>query len=224
MVATATILSCLPIDKPNTLNPKILFAGGSAFLSDASTLAIKGRIEFTESHAEQSGSFQLFLNGPDSASFLIEGPLGADAFRLVVLGDIAQILADDGWIAIAADERVDISEYGIENISPFLVGPLIFPQYYPVDLVDTNDVGYLAVTVRGHGFSSRLQQFGEYFNLIDPRTGIIAEYRNRKEFDEGFYPSSIETFNPQSSGWKINLKITRIRENPTIPPTVWQTD
>jgi len=212
-------------NKPNTLNPIMVFGEGASFLENASTLAIKGRIEFEEGrYTTQSGTFQLFLNGPDSASFLIEGPFGADAFKMVILDDQAHVLTDKGWMTLQRDEQIAVAEYGIENISPFLIGPVIFPQYYPADITSSEDDKTISITIDEIGFSSSVRELGEYFNLIEPETGLVAEYTDRKNHEDGFYPSRIEAFRPDSNDWKIVIKIGKIRKDPVIPPTVWATE
>ncbi|OGC90291.1 MAG: hypothetical protein A2W25_05975 [candidate division Zixibacteria bacterium RBG_16_53_22] len=225
--ATALISSCgiFIVDKSNNLNPILVFGDGASFLDNASTLAIRGRIEFKEGRAiTQSGSFQLFLNGPDSASFLIEGPFGADAFKMVILGDAANILTNEGWTHLTRGQSIGVAEYGISNISPFLIGPVIFPQYYPVDVAGDDDGRKVQLRINGTGFSSRIMNYGGYFNLIEPRTGLISEYTNRKNLDSGFYPARVEILNPQSGNWRIILEITRLKINAEIPPAVWAPD
>lgn len=212
-------------DKPNDLYPPIVFDAGASFLENTSSLALKGRIEFKEGrNTRQSGSFQLFLNGPDSASFLIEGPLGADAFRMVVLGDAAHVLTNDGWMRLKRRENIAVTEYGIENISPFLIGPLIFPQYYPSKVSSDANPKRLTVEINDNIFISNPPANDGSFDLFESQSGMIAKYTGRKEFETGFYPSHIEVFRPDSGNWRIVLKITRIRKDPEIPVTIWATD
>jgi hypothetical protein len=226
--ATIFISSCgifITVDKPNNLNPILVFGDGASFLDNVSTLAIKGRIEFKEGQATtQSGSFQLFLNGPDSASFLIEGPFGADAFKMVILGDAANILTDEGWGHLNRGENIEFAEYGISNISPFLIGPIIFPQYYPTKLGQVGNTGHLTIEIAGTHFFSDPSRYGGSFDLFEPQSGLLAGYADRKNIARGFYPSYIEVCNPVSGDWRIILKITRIKANADIPPDVWATD
>jgi len=226
LVVSALFISSCGIfvhgDRLNSLNPTLVFGEGASFLEGASTLAIKGRIEFREGRATtQSGSFQLFLNGPDSASFLIEGPFGADAFKMVVLGDKAHILTDDGWTTLRADDRIDFAEYGISNISPFLIGPIIFPQYYPARVNSIDGHGNLLVEIDNIDFYSFPSFTNGHFSLWDPQTDIVSSYERRKNAGDGFYPSHIEVHTSGFSEWYIILNITRIKENSEIPPAVW---
>jgi hypothetical protein len=222
--AVSVFISCGPrfVDRPNTLNPKLVFTTGSSFLSDATTLAVKGNIEFKENRLTQSGSFQLYLNGPDSLAFLIEGPFGIDEFRMAILDETVYILKQGEWLVADRDSRIDIPEYGIANISPFLIGTIIFPQYYPASLVE-DSVEYNPVyDINGTEFIAAYEHWGGHFRLTDSQTDISADYFNKKEFDSGFYPSRIEITGPGDKVWEILIKITKVRKNVTLPLAIWQ--
>ncbi len=129
----ALSVACVPsITRDDSLNPKLLFSVGSSFLENSTTIAIKGKIEFESHNSIQTGSFIQYMNGPDSISFLIEGPFSADVFRMIIIDSTASILgsSDDGWQEFHRGEDINIPDYGLENISPFLIGLFIFPQYY----------------------------------------------------------------------------------------------
>ena len=209
---------------PKNMSAALLFGEGASSLENISNVAVRGRIEFGAHHSGESGSFALYMSGRDSSSFVIEGPLGADAFRMVVIGNMANVRTEEGWIIIGKDERLDFEKYGLENVSPFRIGRVILPQYYTVDVKDSENAGYLAINIGGEIFSSRMQTPAEYFELIDPETGIEIEYSSRNNIENGFYPSRIEISNPQSHDWKIKIRITKIRKNVSLPARIWQVD
>ncbi len=205
------------------LNPRLLFATGSLFLKDATSVALKGRIEFQGGGVAQSGSYELFISGKDSVSFLIEGPFGSDVFRLVIAGENAFLLANraDGWVTLHQGEEIAVAEYGIENISPFLLGLYAFPQYY-LNSSETPESGD-EYPFREQTLISHQGQDEREFVLTEPRSQISAAYGERKEFENGFYPSRIKIFKPDSD-WQITLQIDKIRVNPSLPGRIWRRD
>lgn len=186
---------------------------------------MKGSIEFDNGVAIESGSFQLFTNGPDSVSFLIEGPFRVDVFRLVIADDLAYAYsrADGEWYGFKRGELLDIPEYGIEKMTPFLLGTYILPQYYlrltgspdaPITLVSPSDnVEFYIET----GTPERS------FLLSHSNADIVAIYSRRKNHDDGFYPSQVE-ISDRARSWQISLEIDKIRINPSIPAKLWFRD
>jgi hypothetical protein len=222
-LVTMMLLACAfpPLEKP--LNPSQLFAIGSSFLDSAATLAIKGGITFEGGKIVQSGSFQLCLNGRDSLSFDVSGPLGADIFRMVILGDSAYLLSnkDDGWIGLKRGEDVSIEEFGIDHISPFLLGLFAFPQYYlqgDSSNASSDDYKYNNETI-----ISQLAQNNREFMLFESQSRVAAVYVKRKDFENGYYPSSIRIFKPGSE-WQIKLEIEKVRLNAALPDQIWKRD
>lgn len=216
------LLSCNGPRGDQPLNPRILFSTGSRFLHEASTLAVKGSIEFESGVAIESGSFQLFLNGPDSVSFLIEGPFKVDVFRLVIADHYAYACSrgDGKWYRFKRTDLLDIPEYGIEKLMPFLLGTYIFPQYY-LRLADPkNGSNRLIAPFDNMEFHSESGAAERSFLLSRRNTDIIALYSHRKNHRDGFYPSRVEIFDKTES-WRISLEIDKIRINPSIPDRLW---
>ncbi len=210
-----------PARKP--LNPRLLFTAGSSFLTNAESVALKGKIEFQGSGMAQTGSYELFISGMDSVSFLVEGPFGSDIFRMVIAGDDAFMLADrdEGWVTLHQGEEIAVAEYGIEYISPFLLGLYAFPQFYlrSGEIPDSSD----EYSYRDQMLTSHQGQDEREFVLTEPRSQISAAYGERKEFEGGFYPSQIKIFRPDRD-WQITLQIEKIRVNPSLPGRIWRRD
>jgi hypothetical protein len=217
-ISVVLSLACAFPPGEKSLSPRLLFSSGAAFIDSAGTAALKGTISFEGGKAAQSGSFQLFLAGRDSLSFLVEGPLGADIFRMIIAGDSAFLLSnkDEGWIAIRKDETVSLDEFGIDNISPFLLGLYAFPQYYLHNSADTS-YEYLW---RGDTLDIQPGRNDREFLLIAPRSLLAAAYSRRRDFANGFYPSSVKIFIP-GHDWEINLGIDKIIINPGLPQRIW---
>ena len=215
----ALLLACgfRPEEKP--LNPRLLFTSGSAFLDSSRTAALKGKISFEGGKIAQSGSFQLFLARRDSLSFLVEGPLGADIFRMIIAGDSAYLLSnkDEGWVTLHRGEVVSIDEFGIEKISPFLLGLYAFPQYYLHSAADSSDQFIFENARILTQTSSDVRQF----LLIEPGSMLAAAYGNRKNRDGGYYPSTVKIF-MLDHDWDINLRIEKILINPEFPEQIWE--
>jgi hypothetical protein len=207
----------------------LAFTEGASFLSDASTVALKGRIEFYEDHATESGSFQLLANGRDSTSFLIEGPLGVDVFRMLVLGNRLYVLQDGEWMEFGEEERVNIPDYGVGNINPALVAALIFPQYYLKDSLEVNETeeGIQVGTTRfraykGHSLAAANVHNDRGFAIYDEKAGIGAKYGYRKEIENGHYPSEVAITGPEGTRWKLFVKITKLKLNAPLPLRIWE--
>jgi hypothetical protein len=222
-LATILIISCglPPFEK--SLSPAQLFSIGSSFLDSAATVAIKGGITFEGGKIAQSGSFQLYLNGRDSLSFDVSGPLGADIFRMVIIGDSAYLLSnkDDGWVRLERGEDISIEEFGIEHISPFLLGLMAFPQYYLRG--DSSNAASDEYTYDNATIISQRGQSAREFMLFESHSLVAAAYGKRRDIENGFYPSSIRIFKPGNE-WQIELDIEKIRLNAALPEKVWQRD
>lgn len=192
------------------------------FLHDASTLAIKGSIEFKSGVAIESGSFQLFLNGPDSLSFLIEGPFKVDLFRLVIADHRAYAYSRDDrkWYRFKKGDFLEIPEYGIEKLSPFLLGNYILPQYY-LRLADSeSSTNRLISPYEDMEFYFESGAGKRSFLLSCWNADIVALYSHRINHGGGFYPSRVEIFD-RTESWRISLEINKIRINPSIPAKIW---
>jgi hypothetical protein len=214
-------LSCVLAPQEKPLNPKLLFTVGSSFLNDASSLALKGRIEFIDDHGSQSGGFEMFLAGKDSLSFLIEGPLGADVFRMIVLDTTAYLLSshDEGWVTLGRLERASVAEYGIDNISPFETGFFALPQFYS-GMISENSERDFTLEYNSDEYRCYSENDNKRFSIYSPDNQIVIHYSNRHEFGDGFYPAKIEVSVPRGS-WRILLAIDNIRVNPRIPIRAW---
>jgi hypothetical protein len=224
-LATALILSILfacglpPREK--SLEPRQLFTSGSSFLDNIGSVALKGQISFEGGTIDQSGSFQLLISGPDSLSFIVEGPFGTDIFRMIIDRDTAYLRSnkEDGWEMLNRDEDISIPEFGIENISPFLLGLFAFPQYYLNSKSgdSLSDEYYF----RNQQIVSQYGRNDREFLLIDPHSLVAGAYTKRKNFDDGFFPSMIRIFEP-GHDWQITLQIDKIRLSPPLPESIWK--
>lgn len=216
------LLSCNGPREDQPLNPRILFSTGAKFLHKASTLAIKGSIEFRSGVAIESGSFQLFLNGPDSLSFLIEGPFKVDLFRLVIADPYAYAYSrDDGkWFRLKRGDLLDIPEYGIEKLTPFLLGIYIFPQYY-LRLADSENASNRLIS-HFDNMEFYIESGGAKRSFVLSRRNddIMALYSRRKNHKGKYYLSRVEIFD-RTESWRIRLEIDKIRINPSIPAKLW---
>jgi hypothetical protein len=213
------LIACVIGPRERQLSPRLLFTAGSSFLDNVTTLALKGKIEFEGDRVTQSGSFQLFIKGPDSLSFLVEGPFGADVFRMVTLGRAAYLLSnkEEGWVSIHQGEGISIEEYGIQNISPFFLGLFAFPQYYLHPRADANS----EYSFQDEKIMVQESQNARAFLIFDPHSHLAAAYTGPRDLDGGVYPSRIKIFEPDN-GWQINLRIDKIRINPRLPEKIWQ--
>jgi hypothetical protein len=226
ILSTAILFSCGIIHNEKPINPRLMFSVGSSFLDNAKTLALKGRIEFFDGRATQSGSFQMFFNGPDSMSFLIEGPLGVDVFRMVNINNESYLLSNnnDGWVLIPQGEAASIADFGIENISPHLAGIFAFPQYYLPYLKDDSTLGEQIFTYNDNILVVSTQhESTNHFGILEPETGIAAAYSKRRDIDGGFYPSRVTLLQPDEP-WRLTFNITKVKVNPLIDPRIWNRD
>jgi hypothetical protein len=219
--ALTMIVACVIAPRERLLSPSLLFTSGSSFLNNVTAVALKGRIEFLGDRTSQSGRFLLFMEGPDSLSFLVEGPFGADVFRMIILGETAYLLwdKDEGWKTIHRGEELSVEEYGIQNISPFFLGLFAFPQYYlhsDSTMTFSDERLFLDENIiiqEGQGDRA--------FMLFEPRSRVAAAYSERKDFKDGFYPAEIKIFEVDKN-WQINLGIDKIRLDPQLPQRIWR--
>lgn len=214
--------SCGLLAPEKPLNPKVTFSVGSSFLADAPDLAIRGRIEFESEMKSQAGSYRLFIEGKDSLSFLIEGPLGADLIHLIALRDSAYLYssADQGWITIGPGESASIEEYGISNLSPFLIGALLLPQHFIGPLGDADAQQAYRANYDGHELVVSQGQIENEFRISESESHLVARYGRRKDVGDGFYPSQV-TISDFNSSWRLRIHIERLKLNPEIPASTW---
>ena len=214
-------LACIIPPREKPINPRLAFTTGKSFLDSAATLALKGSIEFNDGRTVQSGSFEMFLAGRDSLAFRIEGPLGIDVFRMIVMDTTAYLLAnkDEGWVALGPNERAEVAEYGIDYISPFETGMVIFPQYY-VDSFTPHGENALTLKSRSHDYQCAIENAGKRFVILAGEYEIVSEYSRPYAFEDGFYPSMIKLSTPDAK-WNIKIHIGNIKVNPIIPLKIW---
>ncbi len=218
-ILVTLVIACAITPRERPLSPRLLFTSGSSFLDNVNTVALKGKIEFEGDRIAQSGSFQLFITGHDSLSFLVEGPFGADVFRMIIMGENAWLLSnkEEGWMAVRRGEGISIAEYGIQNISPFFLGLYAFPQYY----LHSESTAGPEYSFHDEEIMVQESQNGRSFLIFEPQSRVAAAYSKRKDFDDGFYPSNIKIFEPDRN-WQINLRIDKIRLNPRLPEKIWR--
>jgi hypothetical protein len=224
---TAFLLACLvfgcipPPEKP--IDPRVLFTAGSSFLQDVSTLALKGKIEFQSERLKRGGSFELFLSGTDSLAFIVEGTFGLDLFRLLIIGEEAFATSNgwDDWQAIEKGETLSVPEWGIDKFSPYIIGPLVFPQYY-FSYLDwegaLEDIGH--IKQQQQEFILTRSENLRGFTITEESSGILAYYSNLKKIDGGFFPSKAQ-ISSFDSDWRIVIEIAKIRKNLPNVPTIW---
>ena len=218
-------LSCSIGHREKPLNPNLLFTVGASFLDEASAMALKGEIEFGDDTGTQSGGFEIYLAGSDSISFVIEGPLGADVFKMIVDSENAYLLSnkDEGWVVLNKSERAVIAEYGIDNISPFYTGLYLFPQFYIRSEFKRDEFSPLSFSYGPGNFKFGYTEESNKLFLSEPQTAITAEYSRCREMGDGYYPARIRIFEPDQD-WEISMKINKIRINPQISERVWRRD
>lgn len=187
-------------------------------------MALKGQIEFSDGRSSQSGGFEMFLAGRDSLSFVIEGPLGADIFRMIVIDSFAFMLSskDEGWVTLGRMELASVAEYGIDNISPFQTGLMVIPQLF-VDSLTEKSQGQFSFDYDLEKYECATIADQKRFSIMEPSNQIVAEYGRRHEIGGGYYPSHIKISRPGES-WQISLRLERVRINPQIPPRAWRRD
>lgn len=216
------LLSCNGPREERPLSPPALFTVGARFLDDARTLAIKGSIEFADEGYVESGSFSLFLNGRDSLAFLIEGPFNLDLFRMIILEETAFVYssADRHWLVSRSDQLFDVPEYGIEKISPVLLGVFVLPQYF-LELLESGASSARLISYRhDREFAASRVTNGRSMTLIESDSDLIAVYRKIKNLTDGYYPSEVEIFD-RTENWRMVLQIDKIRENVRLPDEIW---
>lgn len=214
--------SCVlfPGDKP--LDPRLLFTIGSEFLEPAGSVALKGSIEFESEDYSESGSFQMIMNRGDSLAFIIEGPFKIDIFRLVLVDKTAYTWDRNSeyWTVVRPDEKLEIPEYGIENLTPDFLGYFVFPQYYSTGGLHFDSEKTLLSSPE-YSFVLFPSRDKKTFAMENREIGLRAIYSGRKSFAEGYYPSRIEISRPGNS-WKISLEIEKVRLDPRISPNIWE--
>ena len=209
-----------PGDKP--LDPRLLFTIGSEFLEPAGSVALKGSIEFESEDYSESGSFQMIMNRGDSLAFIIEGPFKIDIFRLVLVDKTAYTWDRNSeyWTVVRPDEKLEIPEYGIENLTPDFLGYFVFPQYYSTGGLHFDSEKTLLSSPE-YSFVLFPSRDKKTFAMENREIGLRAIYSGRKSFAEGYYPSRIEISRPGNS-WKISLEIEKVRLDPRISPNIWE--
>ncbi len=140
---------------------------------------------------------------------------------MIIVGDTAFLLSnkEEGWVTLKKDEDISIPEYGIENISPFLLGLFAFPQYY----LNSNSGDSLSdeYSFRNQKIVSQFGRNDREFLLIDPHSLVAGAYTKRKNFNDGFFPSMVRIFEP-GRDWQITLQIDKIRLSPPLPESIWK--
>lgn len=216
-----SIFSCLPRPEEKVLDPGIVFGPGSSFLANATSIALKGELIYRNKIEEEAASFELYLAGQDSVLLFIKGTLGAEILKLNVHSDSAwlKIRGRDNSEIYVKGQTIALDDLGISDISPFIIGFAIFPQYYRKEMPP--DFDYISDTL----------QIREMSFLVNPRTskfvfrGIDSDlsisYSGRKEVTEGHYPSLVNISN-LSGDWEIAVRITRVKINKGLSPDFWQ--
>jgi hypothetical protein len=214
--------SCVlfPGDKP--LEPRLMFTVGSKFLEPAGSVALKGSIEFENGRISESGSFQMIMNRGDSLAFIIEGPFKIDIFRLVLVDKTAYARdrSSDLWTVVRPDEKLEIPEYGIDNLTPDFLGYFVFPQFYSTGSLHF-DSEKMLLTSPEYSFGIFPSRNKGSFTMENREIGLQAVYSGRKSFVDGYYPSRIEISRPGNS-WKITFEIEKVRLDPRVSPEVWE--
>jgi hypothetical protein len=214
--------ACIFFPQEKPLNPKLLFTVGSSFLDNAKTLALKGDIDFSDGRTAQSGKFTIFINGQDSLALLIEGPLNIDVFRMLIVdGTIEFHSGNKDWQTIDKGEQAAVEPYGIYNLQPVLTGLFVFPQYYLHSFGHEIYPGEYQFGPYDSDFTLHQEQSQKDFLMIQARAKITAIYSHRHDFENGYYPSKVKIFDPDSK-WQMTLLIKKLRLNPQIPLQVWE--
>lgn len=213
--------SCIIGRSEKPLNPRLLFTVGSEFLETAQSVALKGSIEFRSEDHHDNGSFHLVLNRGDSLAFLIEGPFQIDIFRLVLIDNTAYVRGRDAdlWTVVKPYERLAVPEYGIENLTPGLLGYFIFPQFYSAAGLVFDSEGMI-LSSEEYSFILTPSPDNKSFTLGYAEIGLSAFYSIRKDFAGGFYPSIIQVIQPEGS-WEISFEIEKLILNPRVSSKIW---
>ncbi len=222
LISCVVFSSCIVPWQGKPLDPGLLFTIGSDFLQNASSVALRGTIQFNGSKGSQSGSFQMIINRGDSLMFLIEGPLKIDIFKLVVFGDEAYARDREfpGWTMYGQNDRLEIPEYGIEDLTPFDIGYFVFPQFYYQNSIVSGS-GKKILFLGNQEFVVNSNPDRRSFSVWNQYLNLYADYSKRKENANGYYPAEIFIFSNDNE-WKISLKIEKLKLNPKIPSRVWE--
>ena len=128
----------------------------------------------------------------------------------------------DEWTAVAADENLALTDYGIDGIKPEMLRYTLFPQFYlQRDLIYDQEKS--ALTADNYEFQVIPSKDQKSFALSGMDSDLLIFFSRRKDFGGGYYPSQIE-ISPFDKSWVINLEIDKIKINPRIPYEVWQRD
>jgi hypothetical protein len=219
------ILSCNGPENELPLSPGSMFTTGAGFLDDAGTVAVKGSIEFQADNRFESGDFSLFMNGRDSLSFLIEGPFKMDVLKIVVLpeGTVLKSRDDAQPLILKQGEKFQVPEYGIEKLSPNLLGVYILPQYYLILAGSSGRFARLTSRTQEAEFRSASAGNGRLVTLTSAESDLVGVYSRAKRVDEGFYPSEIE-ISDRYGGWRISLEIEKMKIDAELPVKIWLQD
>jgi hypothetical protein len=222
LLLIAVFSSCQPPKVEKELNPKILFGAGSLFLKNSTTIALKGSLEYRDSQVAETASFELFMNGPDSALFFVTGLLGADILTAIIIEDSAAIKVR-GWQGFTSFGKNDIltfDEMGIDKISPFIIGFVLFPQYFYEVFPDGFDIYADTIKFKNQEIYF-LPQTGEKFALRALNPPLMATYLGRKDIEDGFYPSRI-LLADDSGKWQLSANINKLILNKPLPFINWR--
>lgn len=208
------LTSCVFIRSDKPLNPRLLFTVGSDFLQSAESVALKGDIDYRDGDQYQSGSFQLIMNHGDSLAMIVEGPLNIDVFRLIIADQTAYAWDrdSDSWRSSPDNDKLFISDYGIESLSPDRFGYYVFPQFYVNRELHLDPE---KMTLSSGGYLSYIERSGNEtaFSVFDNESNLAISYGKRKDLGNGFYPSFIQISSPGGQ-WRILMEIKKIRVNP----------
>lgn len=224
-VATTLALGILSCNGPKDelpLSPRSMFTTGAEFLDDAGTVAVKGSLEFQADDESESGDFSLFISGLDSLSFLIEGPFKMDVLKIVVLPEMAVLKSRDDAqpLVLEPGQKFQVPEYGIEKLSPYMLGVYILPQYYLSLTGSSGRFARLTSRTREGEFNSASAGNGRLVTLMSAESDLVGVYSRVKRFDGGFYPSEIE-ISDKYGDWRISLEIEKIKINAELPVKIW---
>lgn len=222
LISCVVFSSCIVPWQGKPLDPGLLFSIGSDFLQNTSSIALRGTIQFKGARGSQSGSFRMIINRGDSLMFLIEGPLKIDIFKLVVIGNEAYALdrQSPGWTVYGQNDRLEIPEYGIEDLTPFDLGYFVFPQFYFQNFF-VNGSGKEILFLGNQEFIVKSNPDLKSFSIWNQELNLLANFGKRKDRADGYFPSEISIFSKDKK-WEISLEIEKIKLNPKIPSRVWE--
>jgi len=179
-------------------------------------------MEYIDSQGAESASFELYMNGPDSAQFFVTGILGADILTAIIFGDSAAVKVRGwpGFSSIGKSDMLMFDEMGIDKISPFIIGFVLFPQYFYEFIPDGFEFYADTLKVNNHEFYF-LPQTGGKFILRALDSPLIVTYFGRKDVENGFYPSKI-ILADYSESWQIKVNIKKLILNKPMPSINWR--